>query len=657
MIPDNETGKLNSKKANALKSWLTTGLIVVLISLTNASAALSQWGYPGSGFSFGSPVFSLNPLAGNYSSAGLFSPFSGSWSRAWGNSTAYTWRAPAFSSGFSLTPAYSLPVITLPRWQWSLPVTPVIPVTTVVPLPQWPQVGEKPAPAPDRLEGEWQSQQTTSGAEGSAPGKGALILDADNDRQVIEIKDSPLLLDRGTVTRFQYTPALGKAPISFTAEFPSGHTAELSGEAENLLCPRGVSCAFAGSFEVEGSYIITDDLGREAERGTFKLTVPVPVSKPDPKPDTEAIRELGKPDTEASRILSLTGGPDGRIYGGTNISSPRGARMFVYDPAADTITDLGTLDYECAAMTTGTNGLIYIGGGNRLISTGETAGYANFAIYDPAGEWNPGSSPESNPRDFGRVISFAGDARGRPIMIKDLVTAQDGKIYGCTGWQYAAPGESYACLFSYDPATEKFEYLGQPVSNQNSIDCLAIAADGILYGLVLPAPVNAYKRPAGKIFSFDPADKSFTIIDPKPADEGALGLTIGKDGLVYAAGTGDMNRIFSYDPNSDSFDSKGFLGGSTEVLDMICADNGTIYLGSAVSGYFIRYNPQDPWTANPYDRSQDRPEANPRMFQSTGKVCSLTEGQDGNIYFGTLSGTLLVYTGEDQPQVPRSQEQ
>ena len=65
------------------------------------------------------------------------------------------------------------------------------------------------------------------------------------------------------------------------------------------------------------------------------------VSRPAPKPDA-TIRELGNPVVEGGEILSLTTGPDGRIYGGTNHGSAREGGMFVYDPAAGQITVLAS---------------------------------------------------------------------------------------------------------------------------------------------------------------------------------------------------------------------------------------------------------------------------------------------------------------------------
>ncbi|MEW5800860.1 MAG: hypothetical protein AB1847_02035 [bacterium] len=515
-------------------------------------------------------------------------------------------------------------------------------VPSIIPV-QYPQTVTKPAPAPVKMEGEWQSRQITNANTGAAAA-GSLALDTSSEPGILEIASSPLPLGSGPVTQFQYIPTSGDAPISFMAEFPSGYTAVFTGTANNSLCPLNVYCAFAGIFTVKGEYVIKDDRGQAADQGTFNLEGPVRTYKPRPKP-VAAIQVLGNPN--GGDILSLTTGPDGRIYGGTNNGSEREGCMFVYDPVTGELTELGKPGYECASMVTANDDLIYIGGGSKYISDYNTMGYANLAVYDPQKAWNPGRGLDANPRDLGQVVSYPEDTRAIPIEVRDLVADRDGRIYGCTGWRNVGPRDYYAHLFVYDPRTEKIEYLGQPIPHQGSINSLTMASDGLLYGVVQPAPASTYKRPEGKIFAYDPFAKSFSIIDPKPVDEGVLALTIGHDGLIYAAGTADMNRIFSYDPASCIFDSKGTLGGCAEVLDMICTENGLIYMGSAVNGYLIRYDPTKPWTDRPWDESQDKPGVNPRLFHWTGKVGALTEGLDGYIYFGTLDGNLLVYTGEE----------
>jgi len=82
---------------------------------------------------------------------------------------------------------------------------------------------------------------------------------------------------------------------------------------------------------------------------------------------------------------------------------------------------------------------------------------------------------------------------------------------------------------------------------------------------------------------------------------------------------------------------------------MISAADGIIYIGCAVNGYFVRYDPQRAWEDSPQSDANDKPGVNPRVYHWTGKVNALTEGQNGIIYFGNLSGQLYYFAGEEEP--------
>ena len=389
---------------------------------------------------------------------------------------------------------------------------------------------------------------------------------------------------------------------------------------------------------------------------TYGFTIMVPLRPGATAQIDQAIRSCGHGIAFISRISQIRDFPGGRIVDkhvphihASDIGCVNVGHMFVYDPATGEITDLGNPGYECNAMTTGTDGLIYLGGGTR--SEGDhdckSIGYANFAIYDPDKAWNPGEGPDANPRNLGQAVNFSGEVDGYPIVVHDLATAPDGRIYGCTGYRDGTSGEYYAHLFVYDPETDSIENLGRPISNQSSITRLAIAPDGIIYGVIL-GPRTGYFPPPGKLFSYNPASASFAMINLPSSIEGAVALTVGTDGLVYVAG-GEMSTTFTYDPVSKSSDIKGNLGGCSDVLRMITAADGIIYIGCAVSGYFVRYDPERAWEDRPWSDANDKPGVNPRMYHYTGKVNALTEGKDGIIYFGNLSGELYNFAGEEVP--------
>lgn len=254
-----------------------------------------------------------------------------------------------------------------------------------------------PASAPAEFDGKWQSRQLTD--ESGDMLKGNLRIDKISSQKIVRMAGSSLPLVEGSLSQFQYTRTRGKAPISFKALFYRGYTADFTGTADNNLCCRNLMCFWAGTFEVEGEYVIKDNLGQTADEGTFSLKRPVSSSTPGPELD-EAIKKRSKPVKEARKVLSLTTGTDGLIYGGTAINYLNAGHMFIYDPTFGKSPDLGNPGYECNAVTTGADGLIYIGGGARNSSPDEctVVGYANLAVYDPNKPWNPGQSPEANPR-------------------------------------------------------------------------------------------------------------------------------------------------------------------------------------------------------------------------------------------------------------------
>ncbi len=107
---------------------------------------------------------------------------------------------------------------------------------------------------------------------------------------------------------------------------------------------------------------------------------------------------------EGMAIQTLTGGPDGRVYGSTYINQ----HAFRYDPATGEITDLGKVirvGGQVDSIHTGRDGRIYLGA--YVLAT--------LAVYDPAGPWRPGRDPDSNPRELGSVGH--GQYRTRAIVL------------------------------------------------------------------------------------------------------------------------------------------------------------------------------------------------------------------------------------------------
>ena len=186
-----------------------------------------------------------------------------------------------------------------------------------------------PASAPAEFDGKWQSTHLTD--ENGHMLKGDLRIDKISSQKIVRMAGSPLPLVEGPLNQFQYTRTQGKAPISFKALFYRGYSADFTGTADNRLCCRNLMCFWAGTFEVEGEYVIKDNLGQTADEGTFSLKRHTGSSNSGPELD-EAIKKRSKPVKEARKVLSLTTGPAGLIYGGTAINYLNAGHMFIYNP-------------------------------------------------------------------------------------------------------------------------------------------------------------------------------------------------------------------------------------------------------------------------------------------------------------------------------------
>ncbi|MGB9721399.1 MAG: hypothetical protein ACPL28_07990 [bacterium] len=119
-------------------------------------------------------------------------------------------------------------------------------------------------------------------------------------------------------------------------------------------------------------------------------------------------------------IYDVATGKDGKIYGGTGYAYDVGiydyAKVFCYDPATGSFTDIGQVVAPPGiwSITTGNKGRIYIGGAN-----------GHFVSYDPRLPWDPGTTPDNNPRDYGVAVSDEN-------RIRCLTVGKDNYIYGGT---------------------------------------------------------------------------------------------------------------------------------------------------------------------------------------------------------------------------------
>jgi len=141
-------------------------------------------------------------------------------------------------------------------------------------------------------------------------------------------------------------------------------------------------------------------------------------------------------DTDGMRILTLTNGPRGNIYG----TSYMNHHFFHCNAETGDMTDLGRVMVrrggQVAAIHTGFDGRIYM------------ASYplADLSVYDPGKAWKPGIEAESNPRELGPI------GHGQ-YNVPAIALGPYGKIWVGTVPKYgSAPTGAFSC---WDPATGK----------------------------------------------------------------------------------------------------------------------------------------------------------------------------------------------------------
>ncbi|HYA90261.1 MAG TPA: hypothetical protein VEK32_02050 [Thermodesulfobacteriota bacterium] len=271
-------------------------------------------------------------------------------------------------------------------------------------------------------------------------------------------------------------------------------------------------------------------------------------------------------------IFVVGTGPDGKVYG----SSMLPLRLFVYDPRGESLTDLGR-----ASMA---NGEVYsmgaLDGKLYLCSYPE----ARLSVYDPNKPFRFGESEDANPRDLGPMggelyrprtmiagphgnvyiggypdygllggaISVYDPKKNEKRVYRHIIQNQSiaslayfdkldliaagGSVRGGTGTRAV---EKEAKLILWDPKEEKKVFEVVPVPEVKTILSLAVAVNGILYGIT----------DNEKIFVFDPERKEVRkILDLGFKEPGEVSLQLGPDLRLYGLA---KEAIFSIDPRND----------------------------------------------------------------------------------------------------------
>jgi hypothetical protein len=325
-----------------------------------------------------------------------------------------------------------------------------------------------------------------------------------------------------------------------------------------------------GNFRVQGFKAVPE---KQAPAGpakpTFQNIKEVKFVGPEAEPYKQIEVQMVAGETRTFDLnLQLAGtdifyvhvGPDDLIYG----SSILPLHLLRYNPGTGELVDLGKASsgggeaYSMANL----NGKLYISA-----YTGAT-----LSVYDPAKPYGFGNTPESNPRDLGRMDKISYRPRstlagplgrvwvasipdygmwGGPLSWYDPATDEKKAYYNIVGdascYTLAYPGKSdviavgttiqagsgttprvkQAVLFLWDYKNEKKVWEGTMDRPVESFNALVALPNGKLLGTV-----TGGDKP--ELFLFNPETKAFEKRADLPAGAPRdLGLTLGPDGKAY----------------------------------------------------------------------------------------------------------------------------
>ncbi len=273
-----------------------------------------------------------------------------------------------------------------------------------------------------------------------------------------------------------------------------------------------------------------------------------------------------------AKVLSLSTGPDGKVYGGTgNDPSQPGtdAHLFRVDlNYPGQVEDLGaptSAEYQGTrgifSIAAGSNGKIYFGTGDHKNGTSWYRG--RLYEYDPA---------TRQFTDKGEV----GSASGR---LSVLVGASDGFIYGGTGTSPGQTGGS-ARLVKFNPAAGTMSSVGS-FGTELGLNAIVESAPGKLY---------CGTGPAGGLYSYNLSGGTPQQLPGWPHPGSAVTTLAAAGGSVYgcAGGGGDL---FRFTPGSGFTDMGPLTSGNTGVAAATTDNLGKPHFGTSGDDRLVRYDP------------------------------------------------------------------
>jgi outer membrane protein assembly factor BamB len=321
---------------------------------------------------------------------------------------------------------------------------------------------------------------------------------------------------------------ISRSQIPFPqSRLPDGRTFSLS-DANLLRIENPVTKErkeIALRYEAAGAYIFVVGTGPDGKiYGSSML--PLRLFVYDPR--SESLTNLGKASIATGEVYSM-GALDGKLY----LCSYPEARLSVYDPSKPlrfgdnedaNPRDLGPMGgelYRPRAMVTGPHGNVYIGGYPDYGLLGGAV-----SVYDPK---------KNEKRVYRHVVRNQSIASLAYIDKSDLIAAGS-SVRGGTGTRAV---EKEAKLILWDPKEEKKVFEIVPVPKVKTILSLAVAVDGMLYGIT----------DNEKVFVFDPERREVKkILDLGFKEPGEVSLQLGPDLKLYGLA---KEAIFSIDPRND----------------------------------------------------------------------------------------------------------
>jgi len=286
---------------------------------------------------------------------------------------------------------------------------------------------------------------------------------------------------------------------------------------------------------------------------------------------------------DGMEIFTLTGAPDGNLYGSTYINQ----HIFEYRPEGNRLTDLGKcirLGGQVDSIHAGRDGRIYLG----------SYVHAALSVYDPRRPWSPSREPDGNPRELGTV----GHGQYRT---QAIVLGPDGCIWVGTIPSYnSAPT---GALTRWNPATgEHRSWLdlvpGGAVSRMVADDRYLFCAGGGRFFVWDPsreAKVYEEERSVSglasaqgvvvgssgdEVFVFDPQEMRTVAAFPAPL--GAMDrLAVAPSGLVYGI---NGKGIVEIDASSQAARRVSTEGGQQIAVDT----RGDLYFARGAALYRLR---------------------------------------------------------------------